>query len=102
MYELCLGQTLPSCGAEWHDVRNGRLKSFWPPKLYSIIRQMMDPDPAKRPSASELLSRDELSCQSGEWLLNQTASGRAANDTVYNLCLKETAPKLRRSSSWTV
>lgn len=91
MYELCLGRTLPSCGEGWHDIRNGKLIPFWPPGLYSMIRKMMDPDPAKRPSASELLSHEELSCRNG-----QTVKG-----STYNVCLKETMSSLKRSSSWT-
>eukprot|EP00956_Cyclotella_meneghiniana_P003055 scaffold3740_cov51-Cyclotella_meneghiniana.AAC.16 len=95
MYELCLGHTLPSCGEEWHNLRNGKLTAFWPPSLYQITREMMHPDPAKRPSASDLLSRNELSCRSGDRLMKSDL-----ND--YNICLKESGPLLRRSSSWTL
>eukprot|EP00804_Cyclotella_cryptica_P006759 CCRYP_015710-RD/>CCRYP_015710-RD protein AED:0.10 eAED:0.10 QI:1189/0.66/0.75/1/0.66/0.5/4/0/762 len=101
MYELCTGRPLPSCGAEWHDIRNGNLTPFWPPSLFNTIREMMNPDPMRRPSASELLSRDELSCRSGEWLMNNAANGKKTSvDSVYNLCMKETVPSLKRSSSW--
>lgn len=103
MYELCNRRALPSCGAEWHDIRNGNLSPFWPPSLFNTIRDMMNPDPMRRPSASELLSRDEMSCRSGEWLVNHRASGeKATGDSVYNVCMKETVPSLKRSSSWTL
>lgn len=94
MYELCLGRTLPSCGEEWHDLRNGKLIKFWPPSLYQIIREMLHPDPTKRPSASDLLSRDELSCESIERILKKKQFG-------YNICLGESTP-LKRSSSWSL
>jgi wee1-like protein kinase len=63
MYEVCSGQRLPTCGQEWHDIRNGNLCSLLPgtmPCLYGIIREMMHPDPERRPSATDLLSRDAL------------------------------------------
>lgn len=94
MYELCLGQTLPSCGDEWHLIRNGKLTPFWPPNLYQIIKEMMHPDPAMRPSASDLLSRDELNCK-GEGV----DENRKSNS--YNICLKESTPLLKKSTSWT-
>jgi hypothetical protein len=63
MYEVCSGQRLPTCGQEWHDIRNGNLCSLLPgtmPCLYGIIREMMHQDPERRPSATNLLSRDAL------------------------------------------
>ena len=64
MYEVCSGRPLPSCGQEWQDLRNGKLPAPLPrttlPCLAAMLREMMHPDPRKRPSASELLSREVL------------------------------------------
>lgn len=60
---MCSGQRLPTCGEEWHDIRNGNLRSLLPGTmscLYVIIREMMHPDPERRPSATDLLSREAL------------------------------------------
>eukprot|EP00581_Thalassiosira_minuscula_P003968 CAMPEP_0183747186 /NCGR_PEP_ID=MMETSP0737-20130205/67137_1 /TAXON_ID=385413 /ORGANISM="Thalassiosira miniscula, Strain CCMP1093" /LENGTH=804 /DNA_ID=CAMNT_0025982895 /DNA_START=182 /DNA_END=2593 /DNA_ORIENTATION=+ len=63
MYEVCSGQPLPLCGQEWQDLRNGKVPPLpgTMPALNAIIREMMHPDPKKRPSATELLSREILS-----------------------------------------
>jgi len=61
LYELCLGKPLPTCGDEWQDLRNGKLdKGINGVEFGDIIKEMMHPDADKRPSATDLLSRDAL------------------------------------------
>ena len=61
LYELCLGKSLPTCGDEWQDLRNGKLdKGIDEVEFGDIIKEMMHPDADKRPSATDLLSRDAL------------------------------------------
>jgi len=63
LYECCLGgRSLPGCGQEWQDIRDGKLLHLPDtcPSFYRILREMMHPDPKKRPSANEILSRPEL------------------------------------------
>lgn len=61
LYEVCLGKSLPTCGDEWQDLRNGKLdKGIDGVEFRDIIKEMMHPDSNKRPSATDLLSRDAL------------------------------------------
>lgn len=92
MYEVCSRQPLPSCGDGWHDLRHGKLALIpgTMPSLNGIIKEMMHPDPDKRPSATELLSRDTL---------------RATHETSASYKVgpqaQPTQPLLTRSASWT-
>jgi hypothetical protein len=99
MYEVCLNKPLPICGKEWHDLREGKLSSLpgTLPCLYTIIREMMHPNPDKRPSATDLLSRKELSCESDNLFL----FGRNTMSS-YKVCLtkKRSQAALKRSRSW--
>ena len=92
MYEVCSRQPLPSCGQDWQDLRHGILPLIpgTMPSLNGIIKEMMHPDPDKRPSATELLSRDTL---------------RATHETSASYKVgpqaQPTQPLLTRSASWT-
>jgi len=106
MYEVCSGRPLPTCGQEWQDLRNGKLPSpLLPgtmPSLTAIIREMMHPDPEKRPSATELLSRQVLGSEDDNPLLgmmsSQKSSSYRAGPTKANIA----RPSLKRSASWTL
>ena len=74
LYEICSGQPLPSCGEEWQDLRNGKLAGVDGVYLGDIIKEMMHPDADKRPSATDLLSRDILRHDGGNPLLSRTFS----------------------------
>ncbi|KAL9186293.1 hypothetical protein ACHAXT_005531 [Thalassiosira profunda] len=65
LYEVISGRTLPVCGEEWQNLRNGKVPTVpgAMPCLNAIIKEMMHPDPEKRPSASDLLSRAALRCE---------------------------------------
>ncbi|KAG6597993.1 WEE protein kinase [Phytophthora cinnamomi] len=63
MLEIATGVALPEAGKEWHDLREGVLPSFSPEyseDLSALIRQMMDPDPARRPSAAAILQNPRV------------------------------------------
>ncbi|KAE8892780.1 hypothetical protein PF005_g3818 [Phytophthora fragariae] len=63
MLEIVTGVTLPEAGKEWHDIREGILPPFPPEYSYdlgALIRKMMDPDPARRPSAAALLKNPRV------------------------------------------
>lgn len=115
MYEVCTGRLLPSCGQEWQDLRNGKPPTPVPrttlPCLAATLREMMHPDPKKRPSATELLSREMLGggfrgsndgmCPFG----NPLPLGGARKRTPYKMGastmqMKPVRPSLKRSASW--
>ncbi|KAF0975717.1 hypothetical protein FDP41_005044 [Naegleria fowleri] len=58
IYECAIGRSLPTNGAEWHEIRNGNLKDL--PMHYSnmfkdVLLSLMHIDPSQRPSAYHLL-----------------------------------------------
>ncbi|KAL4087458.1 hypothetical protein PRIC1_013350 [Phytophthora ramorum] len=58
MLEIATRETLPEAGKLWHDLRERKLPSLSPEyseELGDIIRQMMHPDPAQRPTAAAIL-----------------------------------------------
>ncbi|KAL7498437.1 hypothetical protein ACHAWT_008849 [Skeletonema menzelii] len=96
LYETCIVRPLPLCGQEWQDLRNGKLSKPVDinPTLYVIIKQMMHPDPSKRPSASDLLARSELSANSNNVFLPHA---KTPSNSARPLPLKR-----ERSLSWTL
>jgi len=63
LYEISLGRPLPMNGDEWQQIRAGRLQhlpSDTPYDMEMIIREMMNPSYANRPSAHELLKKPQL------------------------------------------
>jgi wee1-like protein kinase len=62
LYEVCLGRNLPMNGQEWTDIRNDKLSSLpnTSDDMVHIIREMMGPIPASRPTPFELLQRRQL------------------------------------------
>ena len=95
LYETCYGRPLPICGQEWHDLRDGKFSKSLNinPTLYVIMRQMMHPDPSKRPSATDLLSRSELIPNSDNVFLSLI--NNSSSKGTHSLPLK-------RSYSWTM
>lgn len=112
MYEVCSGRPLPSCGQEWQDLRNGKLacplrrhhnfdggsNTTTMPCLAAIIREMMHPDPEKRPSATQLLSREILGGGQG---VDNPLLGSARESSSYKMGGRITSarPTLKRSTS---
>ena len=97
MYEVISGRTLPMCGQEWQDLRNGKVPPLpgTMPCLNAIVKEMMHPDPEKRPSATELLSREALCCEDSNPLLSSLGSS-----TSYKA--KSGRRSRKRSASWTL
>jgi wee1-like protein kinase len=62
LYEMCLGRPLPMNGQEWQDLRAGYLSPFPNTRhdMAMIIKQMMEPSVALRPTASKLLTHPQL------------------------------------------
>ncbi|EDV51046.1 membrane-associated tyrosine- and threonine-specific cdc2-inhibitory kinase [Drosophila erecta] len=64
MLELACYMDLPSNGPLWHELRRGILPEEFINKisleLQSVIKSMMMPDPAQRPTADQLLSHPKL------------------------------------------
>ena len=62
LYEVCLGRELPMNGSEWQEIRAGRLLPLQdtPYEMEMIVREMMNPTYANRPSAADLLKRPQL------------------------------------------
>ncbi len=98
MYEVCSRQPLPSCGQDWQDLRNGKVPLLpgTMPSLNAIIKDMMHPDPGKRPSASDLLSRDTLRASHDAHPLRRESASYKVGPRV------QPAQPLTRSASWTI
>ncbi len=98
LYETCIGRPMPICGQGWQDLRDGKLSKHdgINPTFYAIIKQMMHPDPSKRPSASELLARSELSATSNNIFLPQANNVPSSNGG------RPLPLKRERSLSWTL
>lgn len=81
MYEICLGRPLPSDGPEWQAIRAGHLLPLQgtPFEMELIIKEMMHPDPNKRPSASQLLTRKQLLSDEQKQLMAEKSKVLEAN-----------------------
>mmetsp|Transcript_27430 Transcript_27430/g.54872 ORF Transcript_27430/g.54872 Transcript_27430/m.54872 type:complete len:780 (-) Transcript_27430:89-2428(-) len=100
VYEVCSGKPLPSNGQHWQDLRNGLLSGIpfsKSPCLFAIIKDMMHPDPDKRPTASDLLSRKELSGGQENFFLHGVLQRNRSSSQCHNT---KKIPR-KRSFSWT-
>ena len=106
MYEVCSGEELPMDGQGWHDLRNGAIHSFQhtPVELYCMIKDMMNPDPDLRPSASLLLQRRQLLSEEQKKLILEQNKVREANLALKHQEARylQSPPKktLMRSHTW--
>jgi len=105
MYEVITRQPLPSEGQEWQDLRNGKLPSPLPgnmPCLDAIVKEMMHPDPEKRPTATELLARDAilLVCEVNDKPLHVGTPSKGSSYKVHSARKSISRPSLKRSASW--
>lgn len=96
LFEVMSRRSLPACGQEWQDLRNGKLPPLTGtmPCLNAIIKEMMHPDPQKRPTATDLLSREILRCEDDNPLLGLPQRGLPTSNTRRK--------SLKRSASWTL
>ncbi|XP_061750452.1 wee1-like protein kinase [Nerophis ophidion] len=56
-------EPLPTNGDTWHEIRRGKLPiipQVLSPEFVSLLKLMIDPDPARRPSASDLIRHPVL------------------------------------------
>ncbi|XP_037087031.1 wee1-like protein kinase 2 [Pollicipes pollicipes] len=86
-YECASGQPLPKNGKLWQQLRNGVLPPLpgFSDELYRLIRLLIDPDPARRPSAAELLAHPyqlPASCRSRAQLRRQLNAERLQNQRL--------------------
>ena len=97
MFEVCSGKHLPSCGQDWQDLRNGKIPLLpgTMPSLNAIIKDMMHPNPDKRPSATDLLSRDTLRESHDAHPLRRESASYKVGPHV------QPDQPLMRSASWT-
>jgi wee1-like protein kinase len=108
MYEICLGRPLPMSGDEWQEMRAGHLLPMPEtyPDMVSIIRQMMHPQAASRPTASELLKRKQLLSDDQKALMAEMTKVKQANmalEAQAQRFQKLTPPirnKLQRANTW--
>jgi wee1-like protein kinase len=108
MYEICLGRPLPMSGPEWQEMRAGQLLPLpnTSPCLASIIRQMMHPQAASRPTASDLLKHKQLLSEDQKALMAEMTKVKQANmelEAQAQRFQKLTPPlpkKLQRANTW--
>jgi adenylate cyclase len=66
LYNIILGGDLPENGEEWHKIRRGEINGLEgkvPENIKVLIKKMMSPDLAQRPSACEILRYMERAIQ---------------------------------------
>ncbi|CAK1592833.1 unnamed protein product [Parnassius mnemosyne] len=105
LYEAGGGGPLPKNGQEWHDIRDGKLPDL--PNLSrefnDLLKKMVDPDPAQRPSAARL-KRHSLLHPAGNktksQLRRELAAARLKNELLSRKlqeaarCIKSLTPNL--------
>jgi wee1-like protein kinase len=84
LYEICLGRPLPMDGQEWQDIRAGKLSPLPNTRqdMAMIIKQMMDPVPESRPSASKLLEHPQLLSDEQKALFVEKSKVLQANEQL--------------------
>eukprot|EP00978_Attheya_sp_CCMP212_P036864 scaffold170191_cov54-Attheya_sp.AAC.8 len=109
IYEICLGRLLPADGQEWQNIRAGKLASLpnASRELDGLISEMMNPDPASRPTASALLKRSQLLSEEQKLLIaekTKVAAAKIALAVQQERLNKLTPPprrKMVRANTWT-
>jgi len=109
IYEICLGRRLPADGQEWQNIRAGKLASLpnASRELDGLISEMMNPDPASRPTASALLKRSQLLSEEQKLLIaekTKVAAAKIALAVQQERLNKLTPPprrKMVRANTWT-
>ncbi|KAG0725128.1 Wee1-like protein kinase [Chionoecetes opilio] len=99
LYEAARGEPLPLNGDEWHAIRNGELRPLpgYSLDLQLLLKQMVQVDPAARPTASQLLYHPALCPPTGmsrAQLRRELNAERLKND-ILSRQLKEAAKCLQ-------
>lgn len=99
IYEAVRGEPLPLNGDEWHAIRNGELAPLpgYSLELQLLLKQMVQVDPAARPTASQLVHHPTLcppTNMSRAQLRRELNAERLKND-ILSQHLKEAAKCLQ-------
>ncbi|XP_050717211.1 wee1-like protein kinase 2 isoform X1 [Eriocheir sinensis] len=99
LYEAARGEPLPLNGDEWHAIRNGELQPLpgYSLDLQMLLKQMVQADPAARPTASQLVHHPTLCPPTGmsrAQLRRELNAERLKND-ILSRQLKEAAKCLQ-------
>lgn len=99
IYEAARGEPLPLNGDEWHAIRNGELAPLpgYSLELQLLLKQMVQVDPAARPTASQLVHHPTLcppTNMSRAQLRRELNAERLKND-ILSQHLKEAAKCLQ-------
>ncbi|CAM9389293.1 unnamed protein product [Ectocarpus sp. 12 AP-2014] len=99
LYEIISGRPLPPNGEEWHRLRSGKagMPMGLPAELSKTLHEMMDPDPARRPSAAELLRYPCLQSEM-ERQLNDQKSELSKERTRNSGLLEEVSALIQKQS----
>eukprot|EP01113_Clastostelium_recurvatum_P050298 TRINITY_DN9489_c0_g1_i2.p1 TRINITY_DN9489_c0_g1~~TRINITY_DN9489_c0_g1_i2.p1 ORF type:complete len:612 (-),score=46.17 TRINITY_DN9489_c0_g1_i2:10-1845(-) len=88
-FEMAANVEMPSNGESWRALRSGHASSHIPPQrspeLRSLIGQLMEPVPDKRPTADQILSHPRI-----QHILQQRAS--IPNTPIYSSNITYTSP----------
>lgn len=92
VYEIYTRKPLPADGEEWQNLRNGIFNNMMDDNnnsssteqqsIMTILKEMMDPDPQNRPSAADLLHRDQLLSQEQQELLKEKNKAKAKEASI--------------------
>lgn len=99
LYEAARGEPLPLNGDEWHAIRNGELEPLqgYSLELQLLLKQMVQTDPAARPTAAQLVLHPTLwppTVMSRAQLRRELNAERLKND-ILSRQLKEAAKCLQ-------
>ncbi|CAM9920875.1 unnamed protein product [Scytosiphon promiscuus] len=100
LYEIISGRPLPPNGDEWHSLRSGKagMPMGLPAELSKTLQEMMHPEPARRPSAAELLRYPCLQSEM-ERQLNDQRSKLNKERTRNSGLLEEVSALIQKQSS---
>ncbi|CAM9253712.1 unnamed protein product, partial [Hapterophycus canaliculatus] len=100
LYEIVSGRPLPPNGDEWHSLRSGKagMPMGLPAELSKTLQEMMHPEPARRPSAAELLRYPCLQSEM-ERQLNDQRSKLNKERTRNSGLLEEVSALIQKQSS---
>uniref|UniRef100_A0A0C3SZM2 Protein kinase domain-containing protein n=1 Tax=Guillardia theta (strain CCMP2712) TaxID=905079 RepID=A0A0C3SZM2_GUITC len=100
IYELACVSRLPESGSEFTDVRRGSLAHSHqlPPDLRELVESMMDPDPARRPSAQQVVNLSRPLLQDDQHAADRLLPrAPSALDAALRNMLLESRAKLARA-----
>jgi len=107
LYQICSSCELPMNGQEWQDIRMCVLKPFQdtPLEMEMVVKEMMNPEPLKRPTPSELLKKKELLSEEQKQLLIEKRKVVEVNMVLalQNERMKKISPRrptFARANTW--